>query len=271
MAFKIGFATDYPESNSAEVTRDSHQERSAPRKSMVQVYFPSRSMTLSYYNDRFDLHVGDLVYVDGKLAGILGRVTGVNYSFKIKIADYKQVICLVDTTVHGQFHMANGHFVTFDRHALPAQQILTWFKAPPSDDDVYVRNVGDEVVNLNDLSGMHVTPAIGERGREYYFDNRVRYLSLDGGKGYAIVEGREAYEVEFDYQDEEVRGLTCSCFCSGHCKHEVAVMMQLREALDLIKQHYAAQYEENGYFAAITKSSLFAFAIEGKENGNFTL
>ena len=31
------------------------------RKSVVQVYFPSRNMTLAYYNDRFDLHRGDVV------------------------------------------------------------------------------------------------------------------------------------------------------------------------------------------------------------------
>jgi hypothetical protein len=48
-----------------------------PRKSLVQVYFPCRGMTLSYYNDQFDLTPGDWVYVEGKLEGKLGRVTQV--------------------------------------------------------------------------------------------------------------------------------------------------------------------------------------------------
>ena len=39
------------------------------------------------YNDLFDLHPGDLVYVDGKLEGHRGRVTDVNYNFKIKVSD----------------------------------------------------------------------------------------------------------------------------------------------------------------------------------------
>ena len=59
-----------------------------PKKSVVQVYFPSRGMNLAYYNDSFDLKVGDLVYVDGKLEGHRGQVTEVNYSFKIKLSDY---------------------------------------------------------------------------------------------------------------------------------------------------------------------------------------
>ena len=78
----------------------------APRKSMVEVYFSARNMTLTYFNDKFDLKCGDLVYVEGKLEGLQGRVTGVNYNFKIKVSDYKRVIAVVDTNVSGQLFMA---------------------------------------------------------------------------------------------------------------------------------------------------------------------
>ncbi len=60
-------------------------------------------MTLAYYNDRFDLHCGDLVYVDGKLEGKRGRVVDVNYNFRINLADYKRVIGVADTNVSGRF------------------------------------------------------------------------------------------------------------------------------------------------------------------------
>ena len=36
-------------------------------------------MTLPYYNDQFDLHRGDLVFVDGKPEGLRGRVVNVTY------------------------------------------------------------------------------------------------------------------------------------------------------------------------------------------------
>ena len=95
--------------------------------------------------------------------------------------------------------------------------------------------------------------------------------SIDDTKGYAIVEGSEAYEVEFVYRNGEISHLICSCFCSYNCKHEFAAMLQLRETLELIEKNYGNEYERTGYFAAVNKGTLFAFAIDGKDNGSFTL
>ena len=198
MAFKIGFAAEHPESKHAASTYTVQQVQATPRKSVVQVYFAGRNMTLAYYNDQFDLQRGDMVYVDGKLEGMRGRVTEVNYNFKIKVSDYKRVIAVVNTNVNGQFFMAGRHFVTFDREALPSSTVVTWFKAPLKDDDEFVSGSDDTAFSLEDLAGMKVSPAIAERGHDYYIENKVRYISIDGTKGYAIVEGSEAYEVEFE-------------------------------------------------------------------------
>lgn len=271
MTFKIGFAAEYPESKAAEVTCTALQMQAAPRKSVVQVYFAARNMTLAYYNDQFDLHRGDMVYVDGKLEGLRGRVTEVNYNFKIKMSDYKRVIAVVDTSANGRFFMAGSHFVTFDRAALPSSKAVTWFKAPAKEDDEFASGSDDTGFCLEDLSGMKVSAAIAERGHEYYLENKVRYISIDGTKGYAIVEGSKAYEVEFEYCNGEISGLTCSCFCGYNCKHEFAAMLQLRETLELIGKHYEDEYERTGYFAAINKGTLFTFAVDGKDTGSFTL
>ena len=40
-----------------------------PGPSLVWVHF-ARNRAYSYYNDAFDLHRGDVVYVEGKLAGL---------------------------------------------------------------------------------------------------------------------------------------------------------------------------------------------------------
>lgn len=271
MAFKIGFAAERPENEPVEAAYTVPQHTAVPRKSVVQVYFAGRNMTLAYYNDLFDLHRGDMVYVDGKLEGLRGRVVEVNYNFKIKLSEYKRVIAVVDTTVTGQFFMAGSHFVTFDREAIPANKVVTWFKAPAKEDDEFVSGSDDTSFCLDDLNGMNVSAAIAERGHNYYMESKVRYISLDGTYGYAIVEGSDAYEVEFTYRDGEISNLICSCFCSYNCKHEFAAMMQLKETLELIEKHYAAEYDRTGYFAAVTKGTLFAFAIDGKETGSFTL
>lgn len=271
MASKIGFSLERPENTPADITYIPPQQTTTPRKSVVQVYFARRNMTLAYYNDQFDLHRGDMVYVDGKLEGMRGRVTEVNYNFKIKVSDYKRVIAVVDTTVRGQFFMAGDHFVTFDKSALPISKAVAWYKAPDKADEEFISGHDDVTFCLDDLRGMNVSPSIAERGRDYYMENRVKYICIDGNKGYAIVEGSEAYEIEFEYCNGEIGGLTCSCFCSYNCKHEFAAMLQLRETLELIEKNYADEYNRTDYFAAVNKWTLFAFAIEGKGSGSLTL
>lgn len=271
MAFKIGFAAENSDNRTIETTYPVWQAHIVPRKSVVQVSFAGRNTALSYYNDLFDLHPGDLVYVDGKLEGHRGRVINVNYNFKIKVSDYKRVIAVVDTTVNGQFFMAGSHFVTFDRAALPANKAVTWFKAPAKEGEEIVSGSDDISFNLADLKGIKIDPDTADRGHVYYTDNKVRYISIDGDRGYAIVEGSKAYEVEFRYVHGEITRLVCTCFCSCNCKHEFAAMLQLKETLEFIEKHYAAEYERTSYFAAVSKGTLFAFAIDGKETGSFTL
>ena len=269
MAFQIGFTVEEPEERAGEASYTALQQV-VPRKSVVQVYFPGKNTTLAYYNDRFDLHRGDIVYVEGKLEGLRGHVMEVQYNFKIKVTDYKRVIAVADTTVHGRFFMADCHFVTFDREALPAGKAVTWFKAPAKEDEEVVTGSDDTSFPLDDLKRMDVSAAIAERGRDYYLENRVRYISIDGTKGYAIVEGREAYEVEFEYRDGQISRLVCTCFCSYNCKHEFAAMLQLRETLKLIEKHYADEYNRTGYFAAVNKGTFFSLVIADREMGSIT-
>ena len=213
MSFRIGFTAEESAIDTIETAADVARQTAVPRKSVVQVHFPKRNMTLAYYNDMFDLKCGDLVYVEGKLEGQLGRVREVNYNFRIRLSDYKRVIALVDTDVHGRFRVAGSHFVTFDRETLPRNRAVTWFKAPPKEDEVFVGGRDDTSFLLTDLGGMGVTSQTAERGHEYYVENKVKYISVDGTEGYAVVEGSEAYEVEFEYRNGEISGLVCSCFC----------------------------------------------------------
>lgn len=241
------------------------------KKSIVQVYFKERNTTLGYYNDQFDLHRGDLVYVDGKLEGLQGRVEEVSYSFKVKVSDYQRVIALADTSIHGKFYLAGSHLITFDRDTLPACKTVTWFKAPEKEEVEYITGDDEESIHLNKLDALKLNAAVAERGGNYYVENRVQYLCLDGTKGYAIVTGSKAYEVEFSYSNGEIRNLTCPCYCSYHCKHEVAVLLQLKETLELIEKHYADTFAATGYFAAICKSTLYSLVIGNRSWGEMEL
>ena len=271
MAFRISGFGGTQDSKKPSVAVEPEQRTIVPRKSLVQVRFPGKGMALTYYNDLFDLKVGDRVYVDGKLEGQLGRITEISYNFKIKLSDYKKVIAVVDTTVHGEFHMAGSHFVTFDPNVLPATQAVLWFKAPPKEDEEVISSTDDSSFRLDDLKGMNISAAVAERGHDYYIENRVRYLCLHDAMGFAVVEGSESYVVEFEYRNGEISHLICECPCSYTCKHEFAAMLQLKETLELIDKYYSEEFERTGYFAAVTKGTLFAFAIDGKETGSFTL
>lgn len=210
MLFKIGFTAQHPESRK-EPESPAPQAPTA-RPSVVQVRFED-GRRLAYYNDRFDLHPGDVVFVEGKLEGERGRVTEVNYNFKIRSADYQRVIAVGDTVLKGRFFGTEGCF---------------------------------------------------ENGN-------VKYLCLDGTHGYALVVGTRTYEVEFTYRNGEIRALTCTCFCTGACKHEFAVLLQLRSLLKTIETDYAGEFARSGYFAALEKADMFRFAIDGGKPASFTL
>lgn len=272
MAFKIGgFAAEYQEKKQQEQVWPVSQTTIVPKKSVVKVYFPGSGKKLAYYNDQFDLKCGDMVYVDGALEGHRGRVIEVSYNFKIKLSDYKRVIAVIDTNVHGHFFMAGSHFVAFDQTALPAAKVRMWFLPPAKEDEEIVSSNDGSSFRLEDLSGMQITTAVAERGHNYYMENRVKYLCIDGIRGYAIVEGSENYEVEFEYRDGEISNLLCSCPCTFNCKHEFAAMLQLKETLGMIGKNYAEQFEQSGYFAAVNKATLFSMVVDGKDTGTFIL
>jgi len=266
MAFKIGFTAVH---ESAQTNKTSYEASTAtiiPRKSVVQVAFPGRGQPLAYYNDRFDLHCGDIVYVDGKLEGQRGRVVEVCYNFKIKVSDYHRIIAVADPRVQGSFLLAGDHFITFDRNTLPYEQAILWFKAPDKEDEEIISGNDDSSFPLRDLSRMGVDSVIGERGQRYYLENRVKYLRLDGTHGRAIVTGSKSYEIEFTYEDGQIRDLVCNCFCCYPCKHEVAAMLQLRETLDKIEKYYAKDFEKVGHFTIIHRETLFDIAVRGRED-----
>lgn len=272
MPFSIGFtAKSNKASDAASQTSVNACVKSA-KKSVVQVYFAQRGMNLAYYNDMFDLHCGDTVYVDGKLCGMRGIVTDVNYNFKIKLSDYKRVIAVADTNVTGTFYSGKFSFITFDRNTLPKEKVLSWFKAPQSgDDSEIVSGYDDTSFGLCDISQAGFIFPVQDKGIDYYNAGRVKYICLDSSVGYALVEGREIYEIEFEYSSGKISGLVCSCYCGGLCKHEYAAMLALKNALEIADKHFSEQYARTGYFAAVEKNAFFSFAVNSKPFGSFTL
>ena len=268
----IGFAKECLANRNTEKAQEEASRAGKPAvPSVVRVKFHSCSRELDYFNDQFDLRPGDLVFVDGKLAGQRGRVTAVSRHFKIKADDYKRVIGLADIRVSGQFRSAGSHLVTFDRRALPYDQFRSWVLPPRDDDTEYFVRFDEEDIDLDHLDAWRVDPGVRERGIDYYRDNRVLYLCLDGRSGKAIVDGTQPYEVEFRYDGGMIPDLSCDCPCGYHCKHEVAALLQLRETLAIIREQSAADWPSGGCFAAVLAPLFFSLAVDGNSKMILTL
>ncbi len=223
------------------------------QKSLVSVFFPTRGVTYSYLNDAFDLKVGDLVFVEGCLSGVRGEVKEVSHSFRIKPSVYKRVIAVADTAVCGEFFSLNENFLTYDLDALNFEKVLSWFKPPENEEFLEVRN--GSFFSLCEMKKLGASAKVIELGVDYYKNERVLFLEVSSSKVRAIVAGEDYYTVEFDWRGGEVSSPVCSCFCTGPCKHEVAVLLKLKEILKSVKKTP---------FCAISKGVLARFV---KSNG----
>lgn len=264
MSTKIGFSfeNNIPE---REIAVPQAPQESVLRKSVVEIRFPDVYRAYSYYNDKFDLKIGDKVFVDGKLEGVMGVVTDVSYDFKIKLSDYKRVIRKVETDIKGEFEIIGKYLMTFSPSALPYEKALTWFKAPENEEDT-VCGYSDEETALDDIA---ITRREGERGDYLFSEDMVEYFCLCGNKGRAIVRDEEIYEVEFTFKNGKISRFTCDCYYAGMCSHKYAAILKLRETLDLIEKKYGKEYEKTGCVAVVKRDTLLSVADTDRLSGKF--
>ena len=269
LGFRDSEADDIMETMPAEARTEE-----VPVRSLVQVRLSGYG-SLTYYNDRFDLQPGDLVYVSGKLEGRIGRVESVSTRFRIRKSDFEKVIRKLDTSVHGEFAPADGFMVSGDPNVIPPERCRSWVipPEPPKSrlwyvdpetgtrkgylesgidadgtDDEIVEGDGFEL-SLADLENEpDVRKVILERAKGYVKEKRVKYIRMESGAGKAYVLGGNWYEVEFSLNEDEISGLYCDCPYPGLCKHAMAVLLTIRDQLKApaFAEDYAAV--ENDWF-----------------------
>ena len=269
---KIGFsAEDYKADASEKDEVCPVDSEKKGKKSLVKVFFPARSAEYTYYNDSFNLNKGDIVYVEGKLEGVMGIVREVKYKFKIKLSDYKKVLQAVSFKASGSFYMTKTDMLTFTEGALSYDNVRLCYIPPLKDDDEFVS--GDECDEeeksflLSDIPSDTFSETVVFRGTDYFYSGKVVYLELDGKKGRAIVEGTKNYEVEFRFNNGEISSLLCTCYCTDNCKHEYAVLMKLKRTLEFIEKEHKKEYEETGYFSVMNKIDFLNFGAVYKDSG----
>ena len=201
-----------------------------PVRSLVRVRFEDFDRELTYFNDRFDLSVGDRVFVSGKLYGKAGFITSVTTTFKIRLSDYERVIALAQTPIHGAYKPVADKMLSYDSSALSPQAFRTWVLPPekvPDEDDEVVYGDGCVIPLDEPHNADGVDHAVFDRALEYCRTGKIGYVSVKNGIGRAFVQGTKWYELEFRIRNNAIEEAYCSCPYPGLCKHLLAVAIML--------------------------------------------
>ncbi len=247
----IGFIDEKAvEQKQLQVTK-AQLKQSEPVPSVVWVDFES-GRTLAYYNDKFDLKIGDNVFVEGKFEGKVGEVVEIEYSFKIPLDKYKRVKAQIRKSVSGRWQKMFSVAVSLQEDALPFDEYKTWV-FPPKDENSPAQewaSAGGYSFVLEDFEqSKFFDGATFEKGFDLLQNGAIKYFSYRAGRCHAIIKGRKYYVVEFDYKDGEVTNLLCDCACASVCKHCAAAIIFFKALSHKLMTE--AQFDENGCITAL--------------------
>lgn len=238
------------------------------KTNIVYVRFPNGSQ-YPYLNDKFDLAVGDKVYVDGKLAGKLGEVTEVLTQFKVSLKYYKYVLQKVDYHLKGVFRCSGNFMVATGNDVLPFEQLFSWIRGPEAIDEESIEEdfVCGEGYALDltwfcdDEAEENTVDGVGSWDGQYLADNGfLKFVTIIDGKGRAVVQTeRNLKTVEFDFDAAEMRmsNIFCDCISPRFCDDIAAVAYALEEAFTCLTM-------EDGCNIMLIEQKLFTRVTEGK-------
>lgn len=259
---KIGFSmeTDKESQALAEVISAVNTDEEIAVRSVVTVLFEN-GKEYPYYNDRFCLHIGDFVYVEGKLAGMLGRVVEYTEEFCVNLKYYKRVIQKVTGKVNGTFQKFGCYLISNDCQVLTPEQIKPWFYPPQDENEqdqfVYGKGIVLEFKNFSEMDN-HNTRYAYRNGIDAYYDDVLQYLSFDGKNGFAVVkaekEPTDYVTVTFQLENGEIHSAFCTCITPGYCSHLSTVIY----AMSIFMENEYLQ-SGNGGFVVIQNSAFEKF------------
>ena len=88
-------------------------------------------------------------------------------------------------------------------------------------------------------------PVISARAKMYWMQGRVRIERVEGNRYFATVSGTEEYETVVEIDGDEVVSHSCTCPFNGTlCKHEVALLLEIKDSLRERKLHLFSQKEK---------------------------
>lgn len=257
---RIGFSIEKDENKNTEIPTVP-QITDEPVRSVVTVRFPG-GREYPYYNDMFNLRVGDVVYVDGKLAGKAGLVIDVTTKFKVSLDYYKRVLARLNLEISGQFTSANGFMISKNPNSVTAEQATEWFIPPREEAEEFFVGEGytvdlKKIPNCDDIDIENF-----EEGIELFDDDCVKFINITNGKGTAFVFNNKPHKVEFTIdEDGMITDLLCDCIKPDLCRHCLAVCI----ALDQIMKEERLRFNITN-LTAIEFNTFFRIATFKRKN-----
>ncbi|MBQ9227757.1 MAG: hypothetical protein IJ168_02900 [Eubacterium sp.] len=222
-----------------------------------------------YLNDRFDLAVGDKVYVDGKLAGQVGEVTEVLTQFKVNLKYYKYVLAKLDFNMEGTYKKFDHFVVGTDVNAVPFDKMLAWIQAPPSSDDeedefIYGDGYTIDLATLDkeddedeDAEG-GISGIVYYDGQELAENGELKFISVMSGVGKAALMHKDKIKtVDFRFDGEKLTELFCTCITPRLCEDMAAVAYVINEAIKALGFESTVDFSviEEELFDDVTKNT----------------
>ncbi|MEF9921340.1 MAG: hypothetical protein RR313_00970 [Anaerovoracaceae bacterium] len=196
--------------------------------SVVKVGFMNDGREFPYYNNKFDLKVGDIVYVDGKQEGKAGIVLSVISHFKVSKDYYKMVIAKLDLDIKGKYFNIGPFMSSYSKEAVSPEQFASWIFPPKEKEEEFYMSDGYTVTLEPIFEGIEIDDGVKTRGIDLFYDDCVKYICLDGNKGQAFIKGSKWYKLDFLYEEGVIKNLLCECKYPGFCKHEVALCITIK-------------------------------------------
>ena len=237
----VGFGQEEPKQEEKQ-QRGTVITEPSPVRSLVSVSFEEGGRTLTYYNDRFDLNIGDRVFVSGKLSGKVGYVESVTTKFRIRLSDYEKVLSVAQTPVLGTYENKGDMMCSYDADTVSPEDFRKWV-LPPKDeaeDEEIIFGDGYEISMDDPTSADGYDPSVMQRAVKYCQEGKIGYVSVRNGVGKAFVHGTKWYEIDFRLSGNVLREAYCDCPYPGLCKHLLAVIvllsvMRMHRGLDLAR------------------------------------
>lgn len=191
-----------------------------------------------YLNDKFDLAVGDKVYVDGKLAGKIGEVCEVLTKFKVNLKYYKYVLKKIDYDMEGSYKKLDNFVVGIGDNAVAFDKMLDWIKAPPSPDeeeDEFVYGDGYEIMfnNKDEDNSLDVNQFDLNEGACIAQHGGVKFICVINGQGKAAVMHNDDIDIiDFSFDREKLTDMYCTCISPKLCKNMIAVAYVINKIIN---------------------------------------